>query len=356
VSPTYGILMVMQPAQNVSLSNYSTMRLGGVADYLQDIHSREQLTEAYNWALERSLPVIMIGGGSNIYWRDDGFRGLVLVNKIMGYDDVTEPDGSHLVTAGAGEPWDSVVARTVHAGLTGIEALSLIPGSTGGTPVQNVGAYGQQIARVLVHLEAFDTQTKQFVTIAAKDCGFSYRDSRFKSADRGRFFITSITLRLHAGNPMPPYYIAVQEYLKQYPVDTAITPAVLRDVVIAIRKTKLPDPAEVANNGSFFANPIVSEAQARDLEARFPGIPCWPGEAGTFKIPAAWLIEHVGLKGVHDSETGMATWHNHALVLVNEHAHSTNDLLRFKQKIVAAVEEKFGLTLQQEPELLPHQA
>jgi UDP-N-acetylmuramate dehydrogenase len=343
----------MQPTHNVSLSNYSTMRLGGVADYLQDIHSKEELVAAYDWALERKLPIIMIGGGSNVYWRDDGFRGLVLVNKIMGYEDKTEPDGSHLITAGAGEPWDGVVARTVQAGLTGIEALSMIPGSTGGTPIQNVGAYGQQIARVLESLEAFDTHTKQFVTIDGKDCAFSYRDSRFKSTDRGRFFITSITLRLHVGNPMPPYYIAVQEYLKQYPVDSAITPAVLRDVVIAIRKVKLPDPSEVANNGSFFANPIVSEKEAQNLQERFPDIPCWPGENGTFKIPAAWLIEQVGLKGYHDDETGMATWHNHALVLVNEHAHSTDDLLKFKQKIVGAVEEKFGITLHQEPELLP---
>lgn len=329
------------------------MRLGGIADYLVDVHSKEDLVAAYEWAMERSMPVIMIGGGSNIYWQDDGFRGLVLVNKILGYKNDIQPDGVHILTIGAGEPWDSVVARSVQAGLTGIEALSLIPGTAGGTPIQNVGAYGQRISRVLVDVEAFDTQTKKFVVIPNGECAFSYRDSRFKSADRGRFFITAITLKLHIGNPMPPYYIAIQDYLQRYPIDTPITPAVLRDVVIAIRRTKLPDPDEVANNGSFFANPIVNESEAQRLQAAFPDIPCWPGDDGLYKIPAGWLIEQVGLKGYHDNETGMATWDNHALVLVNEHAKTTGDLLKFKQKIVGAVEEKFGITLVQEPEILP---
>ncbi len=343
----------MSPTPNVSLSNYTTMRLGGIADYLAEIHSNQELVEALHWARKRNLPVLMIGGGSNIYWQDDGFRGLVLVNKILGYKDHIETDGSHTLTIGAGELWDSVVARSVAAGLTGIEALSLIPGTAGGTPIQNVGAYGQRISRVLVSLEAFDTQTDTFVTIPESNCAFSYRESRFKSTDRGRFFITTITLRLHSGNPAPPYYAAVDDYLEKHGITTPLTPAVLREIVIAIRNSKLPDPATAANNGSFFANPVVSADKAKRLEAEFPGIPCWPGDNGMYKIPAAWLIEQVGLKGFHDAETGMATWDKHALVLVNEHAKSTADLLHFKQKIVSAVEEKYHITLVQEPELLP---
>jgi len=344
----------MNPTEHVSLANYSTMRLGGIADYLADVHTTDELVEACTWAEARNLPVILIGGGSNIYWQDDGFRGLVLVNKILGYDDRTDADGTHILTIGAGEPWDSVVARSVQSGLTGIEALSLIPGTAGGTPIQNVGAYGQQISNVLINVTAYDTQTKQFITIAGADCGFSYRDSRFKSTDRGRFYITALTLRLTTGNPMPPYYKAVQDYLERYPIDTPITPAVLRDVVIALRNSKLPDPAEVANNGSFFANPVISSDHAEKLQAQFPDIPCWPTGDNTYKIPAAWLIEHIGMKGYHDAETGMATWDKHALVLVNEHAHTTADLLAFKQKIVGAVADTFGITLQQEPEILPH--
>jgi UDP-N-acetylmuramate dehydrogenase len=346
--------MVMNPSTNVSLSNYTTMRLGGIADYLADIHTRDELLAAHDWAEARGIPVIVIGGGSNIYWQDDGFRGLVLVNKILGYEDIVQDDSSHILNIGAGEPWDSVVARSVQAELTGIEALSLIPGTAGGTPIQNVGAYGQRISNVLVDVEAYDTVEKTFVTIANKDCAFGYRESRFKGVDRGRFWITSLRLRLQPGNPMPPYYNAVQEYLQRYPVDTPITPAVLRDVVIAIRTSKLPDPEKVANNGSFFANPVITKLEADRLQAAFPDIPCWPGDNGMYKVPAAWLIEQAGYKGFHDEETGMATWDNHALVLVNEHAHSTNDLLVFKQKIVGAVKQNFGITLFQEPELLPH--
>jgi len=343
----------MNPTPNVSLSNYSTMRLGGIADYLAEVHDRQQLVEALVWARERKLPVLMIGGGSNIYWQDDGFRGLVLVNKISGYEDRAEADGVHVLTVGAGELWDSVVARSVAAGLTGIEALSLIPGTAGGTPVQNVGAYGQQISDVLVEVEAYDTQADQVVTIPTAGCAFSYRNSRFKSTDRGRFFITTITLRLQMGNPVPPYYSAVEDYLEKHDIKTPLTPAMLREIVMDIRSSKLPDPAVVANNGSFFANPIVSADKASRLQAEFPGMPCWPTGDGMCKIPAGWLIEQVGMKGFHDEETGMATWDKQALVLVNEHAKSTSDLLHFKQKIVGAVEEKFGVTLTQEPELLP---
>jgi len=296
----------------------------------------------------------MIGGGSNIYWRDEGFRGLVMVNKILGYEDTALGHGKHSLRIGAGEIWDKVVARTVQTGLTGIEGLSLIPGTAGGTPVQNVGAYGQRISRVLTELEAFDCQTQQFVTIPNADCAFGYRESRFKSApDQGRFFITSITLRLKIGNPAPPFYDAVQVYLEAHPADTVVTPMMLRDIVIQIRQSKLPDPALVANNGSFFANPVLDTANAQRLQANFPDIPCFPGDDGMYKVPAAWLIEQVGLKGFHDPETGMATWDKHALVLVNEHAKSTSDLLRFKQKILDAVAAKFDITLVQEPEQLP---
>ncbi len=344
----------MNPQKDVRLSNYSTMRLGGIADYLVEIHSKSELTEAVFWANARKLPVIMIGGGSNIYWRDDGFRGLVMVNKIAGYKDELQADGSHLLIIGAGEVWDDVVARSTEAGLTGMEALSLIPGSAGGTPIQNVGAYGQRISRILASLEAFDLQTGSFVTLTEADCAFGYRESRFKTTDQGRFLITSITLRLKEGNPEPPYYMAIEAYLQKHPVEGAMTPAKLRKIVIAIRESKLPDPAKVANNGSFFANPIVNANTAQELQANFPEMPCWPGDDGTYKIPAAWLIESVGLKGFHDPETGMATWDNHALVLVNEHAKTTDDLLHFKQRIVDAVQQKFGITLVQEPELLPH--
>lgn len=340
---------------NVSLSNYSTMRLGGIASYLCEVHDRTELKEAVSWAAERQLPIRMIGGGSNIFWQDSGFNGLVVVNKIMGYDDYVDLEGTHYLTVGAGENWDSVVARSVEAGLTGIEALSLIPGTAGATPIQNVGAYGQEISQTLTSLEAYDTTTGQFTNIPGEACAFSYRTSAFKTGGEyaGRFLISAITLHLTLGNPLPPYYGAVQQYIEQNPVDGPITPAVIRAAVVAIRSAKLPDPARVANNGSFFANPIINEDKLLELRDTYPELPHWPLEDGGAKIPAAWLIEQIGMKGVEDADTGMATWPAQPLVLINKHAKSTSDLLRFKQKITDAVEQRFGIILTQEPELLP---
>lgn len=329
------------------------MRLGGEAAYLLEIQHRDELPGALDWAAERQLPVVMIGSGSNIVWRDEGFGGLVLVNKIAGYDDGAADDTNHLVIIGAGESWDTVVARTVQAGLSGIEALSLIPGSAGATPVQNVGAYGCEIADTLVSLEAYDTHTRSFVTIPAAECAFGYRTSRFKVADKGRFYITSLTLHLVRGNPVPPFYGAVQEYFDRHGV-TSPTPQTLRDAVVSIRTSKLPDPAVVANNGSFFANPIVDEGTLAQLVATYSAVPHWPTDRpGCVKLSAAWLIEHAGFKDYHDRATGMATWPAQPLVFVNEHARSTADLLAFKQKIVSAVRQQFGIALEQESELLP---
>jgi UDP-N-acetylmuramate dehydrogenase len=275
-----------------------------------------------------------------------------MVNRILGYEDYVSLD-SHFITVGAGEIWDSVVARTVAAGLTGIEALSLIPGSAGATPVQNVGAYGQEISQVLTSVEVFDRTTGQLTTVPTEACGFSYRHSKFQDEYRERFFITAITLHLTAGNPFPPYYSAVEKYLAEHPADSPVTPHVIRDSVIAIREAKLPDPAVVANNGSFFGNPIVDGKKFMELIDRYPTMPNWPNEDGGVKIPAAWLIEQVGYKDKHDPQTGMATWPAQPLVLVNEHAKSTADLIKFRDEILADVQTTFGITLRQEPELLP---
>lgn len=338
-------------SDNVPLSKYSTMGLGGLAAHLAEVYSREELQSALGWARERGLPALMIGGGSNVFWSDDGFPGLVLVNRVLGFD-IKVAGGGAEVTIGAGEGWDSAVERCVKAGLTGVEALSLIPGSTGGTPVQNVGAYGQEISETLVHVEAYDTKASEFVNIHGDDCGFSYRDSRFKTGpDRGRFLITGIKLRLRKGNPKPPFYASVRKYFEEHGVHE-YTPAALREAVIAIRTSKLPDPAKVRNNGSFFANPIVNEDKFLELRDKHPDIPNWDSSGAT-KLSAAWLIEQAGFKDYHDEETGMATWPRQPLVLINEYAESTADLLAFKKKIVDAVQEKFGVTLRQEPEILP---
>lgn len=342
----------MNIQQNVPLSQHSTMRLGGNAAYLTDITDRDDIKQAVAWAKDRNLPVMMIGGGSNIVWRDEGFSGLILVNKIKGYGLKLEDDGNAYVAIGSGENWDQTVGRTVESGLSGIEALSLIPGTAGATPVQNVGAYGQEISQTLVNLEAYDTDQDRFVSIDAADCQFGYRTSRFKAADRGRFLITKLTLHLKKENPQPPFYRALESYLNEHNI-TNPTPQTVRDAVIVIRNSKLPDPAKVANNGSFFANPIISQTEFANLQAKFPEIPNWPTADGQVKIPAAWLVEQAGFKNIHDTETGMATWPAQPLVLVNESAKKTADLLKFKQKMIDTIHQKFDIILVQEPELLP---
>ncbi len=328
------------------------MRLGGTASYFVAVHSRDELKEALAWAELNSQPCLMVGGGSNIIWKDEGFLGLLIENQITGFEERSEDDKNHFFTIGAGEHWDSVVARTVEKGMTGIEALSLIPGSTGATPVQNVGAYGQEISTTLISVDAYDNLKKEFVTLKNKELGFDYRTSIFKTSARGRYFITSITLHLIQGNPEPPFYRAVEQYFEEHG-QNEFTPQTIRSAVIAIRESKLPDPKLIANNGSFFANPIVDPQQFDEIVKNNPTIPHWPMPDERIKLPAGWLVETAGFKGVHDTETGMATWPKQALVLVNEHANSTASLLIFRQKIIDKVHSQFGITLEQEPELLP---
>lgn len=342
----------MQMQQDISLREHSTMRLGGKAAYATEVTSRQEVEEAVGWAEERKLPIMMIGGGSNIIWKDEGFSGLLVVNKIMGFEEEQEDAENYYVTVGAGENWDSVVARTAAKGMTGIESLSLIPGTAGATPVQNVGAYGQEISQVLVSVEAYDLKNHQFATIPNSECQFSYRKSRFNSGDRGRFLITHITLHLLKGNIQPPLYSALQTYLDERN-STDYSPAAIRKAVIDIRSSKLPDPAKVANNGSFFANPIISEDELKQLQLNYPSVPHWPAGPGKVKIPAAWLVEKAGFKDFHDPETGMATWQRQPLVFVNEKAQTTAQLMAFRQKVLDAVQRNFGIVLVQEPELLP---
>ncbi len=326
------------------------MRLGGPAKYLQDITEANQIEPAIKWAESNNCEVIMIGDGSNIVWNDSGFDGLVLVNKIAGFE-IQDQEFESFVNVGAGENWDKCVEQIVAAGLSGIEQLSLIPGTAGATPVQNVGAYGREIADVLVCVQAYDKAEKKMVVLPKTECNFSYRKSRFNGQDRGRFFITSITLALNKHAPMPPFYGALQAYFTEHKI-TTYTPQAVRKAVIDIRNSKLPDPAKVANCGSFFANPIIDDYQLDELIEKYPGIPHWSMGDNTSKVSAAWMMEQLGLRGYHEPNTGMAIWDKHALVLVNEKAPDTASLLAFRDAIIKKAEEKFGVILKQEPELI----
>jgi len=341
----------MEIIKKASLSRYSTMGLGGPADYLTIVTDRNTLLKALQWAEKNQLAVMMIGGGSNIIWSDQGYRGLVIVNDIHRYEIFKEDEENTYITVGSGEDWDTVVERTANAGLSGIEALSLIPGTSGATLVQNIGAYGQEIAQTLTAAEVYDSQTKQFMMLTNSECAFGYRTSRFKTTDKGRFYITALTLHLRKTSMEPPFYEALSKYLDSNNI-TDYSPASIRKAVMAIRNSKLPNPKEVKNCGSFFTNPIVDKEYFIRLQQAYPNIPYWLIDSNKVKISAAWLIENAGFKDYHDPETGMSTWSKQPLVLVNESAKTTNDLLRFKRKIEDTVSQKFGVKLEQEPELV----
>lgn len=338
--------------ENISLKDYSTMRLGGNARYLCEVQDYHDIARIVEWAADQSLPVIMIGGGSNIIWSDNGYPGVVIVNRIPGIE-IQDQGEQQFMIIGAGESWDSVVEKSVQNGLSGIEELSLIPGTAGATPIQNVGAYGREISEVLVCVQAYDAVDKKMVVIPKSDCGFSYRSSRFKTSDKNRFFITSITLSLVKKRPSPPFYASVATYFEQNNVSiNDVTVQHIRDAVIAIRKEKLPDPAIVANCGSFFHNPIIPLHKLEEIKQNYPGVMYWTVGDDEAKVSAGWLLEQLGLKGYHEPNTGIHVWDKQALVFVNEKAEKTAQLIAFRDAVIKAVDDKFNISLQQEPELI----
>ncbi|MDQ3064686.1 MAG: UDP-N-acetylmuramate dehydrogenase [bacterium] len=352
----------MKILKNVSLKLYSTMRLGGTADYLVEAKTKNDLVMAALWAEEHHLPVRVIGTGSNIIWRDEGFKGLLLINKISGFKKLSENLVSATYQVGAGENWDTIVEQFVGLKLAGVECMSLIPGTVGAAPVQNIGAYGQDLSQTLVKLEAYDRMEKDFVTITNQQCAFGYRTSRFKSVDTERFLIASITLQLSKVFEYDSHYADIDKYFD----DNKITEPTLlqtRNAVIAVRRNKLPDPAKIANCGSFFGNPIIKSSDFARLVKKYPAVnkprqgwtqaPYWELKDGTFKISAAWLIEEAGFSAVKDKDSGMSLWPKQNLVFINSNAKTTQDLLDFQQKITDKVQELFGIILEREPELLP---
>ncbi len=326
------------------------MRLGGTAKYLAGVDSKIELQNTIKWVKSHNMPLVTIGGGSNVLFTDKGFDGVVIVNKIEGFETIERDDESVSIRIGAGENWDSVVRKSVEMGLSGIEALSMIPGTAGAAPVQNIGAYGQELADVFVKLVAFDLESDEFVSLDKEQCSFGYRTSIFKDANPRRYVIASITLKLNQTQMNPPFYSSLQEYLTSHSI-TKFSPGVIREAVIAIRKTKLPDPKILASSGSFFQSPIIERAKFDGLRQQFPDIPGYKLDETTVKIPAGWLVEKAGYKGISD-KNGMGTYDKHALVVINNSAKSYQDLESFTEKIVNAVKNQFDITLEREPELI----
>ena len=331
---------------NISLKQYTTMKLGGETRYMAAAASADDVVSLYRDARREGLPVFVLGGGSNVITRDEVFEGIVLLNKIKGFEIVADNDDTTDIKIGAGEVWDEAVERTVGMGLQGVEAMSGIPGTAGAAPVQNIGAYGQEVADTLVSLEAYDSHADSIVTITADECDFSYRNSIFRGTQRGRYCILNITLRLYKAEPKPPYYTSLQQYIDKNDI-REVNLSVIRVAVLNIRSEKLPDPAELPNAGSFFKNALIEKWQLENLQKEYPDIPNYAMSDGKYKIPSGWLIEQAGLKGVRSH--GMRVYEKNALVLVNDAATGYGDLAAIRGQIIQTVYDKFGIKIEQEP-------
>ncbi|NBD96342.1 MAG: UDP-N-acetylmuramate dehydrogenase [Gammaproteobacteria bacterium] len=339
--------MASRPApevvRNADLAGLSTFGLPARAAELVRIDSLEQL----DLLPPAEGDELILGGGSNTLFVGD-FPGRVILNRLRGIrlraagDDV-------LVTAAAGENWHGLVRRCLHEGLHGIENLVMIPGSVGAAPMQNIGAYGVELADVFESLDALDRETGRLVTLRRPDCGFGYRDSRFKSADRDRFLIGSVTLRLSRAFTPRIDYGSLADALRRAGNDSP-TPRQLTAAIMRLRRHRLPDPARLANAGSFFKNPIVDAATAEALLEEHPGLPHWPMPDGHVKLAAAWMIERLGWKGRSLGRVGV--YRNHALVLVNHGGATHSELSALVRAITESVADSFGIVLEPEPVLV----
>jgi len=347
----------VQLREHVPLAPYTTLGLGGKARYFIECATEEQVGAALSDAAERRLPVYVLGGGSNIVFLDSGFPGIVLRITIGGMELRDGPGPE--VRAGAGVDWDKLVQSVVERGWTGVECLSGIPGTVGGTPIQNVGAYGQEIAETLVSVDCLDRTTLERRTFTARDCAFGYRDSRFKRADRGRFVVLGVTLRLARDQKPRIRYPELERAVAGLGGCDTVPPgeavALVRQAVLSLRRSKsmVLDPADpnTRSAGSFFTNPVVSAAAFADLAKRWKDIPSFPADSGV-KVPAAWLVEHAGFpKGYRRSGGGAGISTRHALALVNLGGTSA-ELLTLAEEVRAGVEKQFGIRLAYEPEVV----
>lgn len=334
----------MKILENVPLKALTTMRLGGPARFVIEIESPEEIKDAHDFASQKNLPIFVLGGGANTIARDEGFDGVIIKNAMTGISDIYSPitDKTYIKALG-GEPWDNVVKFTTEKGLTGIEALSKIPGLTGAAPVQNIGAYGQDISETFIKADVYDFKTGEFKTLEKSDFHFSYRHSIMNTTEKNRYFVISIFLELKKGKMSRPFYNSIEKYIEQHKI-TDFTPGGIREIVSQIRADKLPDPKEKASAGSFFKNIYLTEEEAKKAEEK--GYPVYHGHDG-LKINSGWIIENAGFKGklLH----GIRVNDKAALVLINESAKSYSDLASARAEIIQTVQDKYGYTLEQEP-------
>jgi UDP-N-acetylmuramate dehydrogenase len=336
----------------VELGPRCTLGVGGRAAHFARVTSERELYAALTWAKERALDVRVLGGGSNIVIADAGFPGLVIEMATRGVA-ITDLGAAVEVRAAAGEPWDEFVAAMVARGYQGLECLSGIPGRVGATPIQNVGAYGQEVGETITRVVAVDRERGERVLFSAEECGFSYRDSVFKSGAADRFVVTEVSFRLNLDAPPAIRYAELERAFAAHP--SRPTLAEVRDAVIRLRRAKsmvldASDPNR-RSCGSFFTNPILSPDELEELTRRAEGagkIPTFPQSDGRVKVSAGWLIEHAGFaRGTRDGAVGLST--QHALALVAHDGARAADVVRFAQRVQRGVWQRFAVRLVTEP-------
>ncbi len=337
----------MQIQENFPLAPLTTLGVGGPARYFIEASSDDDVLSALDFAKSRDLPVVVLGGGSNLLVSDAGFRGVVLKPALR---QIVER-GPGVWEAAAGDDWDGFVAHCVHRNLAGVECLSGIPGTVGGTPVQNVGAYGQEVSATIANVAAIELASGKFHDLGNRDCGFAYRSSIFNTTAAGRFIILRVTFQLAAGgDPCAEYRDLKKHFGGRRP-----TLAETREAVRSIRHSKamliVPGDEDCRSAGSFFKNPVIGGREFSAIAERYPDVPHWPAPGGMEKVSAAWLVEKSGFaKGWKRGAVGISS--KHALAIINRGGATAADIVALKTEIQQKVLEKFSVSLQPEPVML----
>lgn len=328
--------------KNISLKPHTTFKIGGEAKFFVKLKNISEIEKIITLKEEENLPIFVLGGGSNIIVSDDKLNLIVVKNEILGKEIISEEKDFVILKIGAGENWDDFVLYCAQNNFSGLEALSLIPGTVGGAPIQNIGAYGEEVGNLIESVEVYDTLDKKFKNFSKKDCEFSYRDSIFKK-NPNRYIVLYVLFKLFKNKEIKiPDYPGVKDFLN-FP---NVTIKDIRETIIKIRSSKLPDPKIIPNVGSFFKNPIVSKIFFEELKEKYPDIKFF-NSGDEFKIPAGWLLEKAGLKG--KSFEKISVYENNALVLVNKNDGTFEEVLKTKNEIIEKIKENFGITLEMEP-------
>lgn len=338
----------MQIKENFSLRNLNTFGIEVSARYFASFSDIEQARELLSNSLVKQLPILILGGGSNILFTRN-FDGIVIKNQLKGITLVNQTDTNYYIKSGAGESWNEFVSYCVENNYAGIENLSLIPGNVGASPMQNIGAYGVEIKDVFYELEALHIKTGEIHKFNLQDCQFGYRESVFKNKQKGEYIITSVTYKLNKTPVFNTSYGAIDKELENMGVKE-LSISAISQAVCNIRTSKLPNPKEIGNAGSFFKNPIISASLFEKLKQEFPDMPSYPQSLNEVKTAAGWLIERCGWKGRQIGDAGVHK--NQALVLVNYNKATGSEIFDLSSKIIADVKGKFGIELEREVNII----